>query len=566
MPSTLATLDVLVLDGQSTGASPAHGHLLELGWAWTNAAKPDDLTLPVMATLLALPPDATIPRPVSRLTGIRAEDVAEAEEPVSAWERLCTDAMRDGRAPPMVIHYARFELPFLRALHASARGEEPFPFSPICTHRIAQRLLPDLPRRGLRALAGYLGHGVDDLKRSTEHVRATALVWRHLVERLEHEHGVQTLEQLESWLERAAPRRSARRAYPMARDKRLALPDAPGVYRMCRSDGSVLYVGKATSLRSRVNSYFRKHRRVPDRTLEMLTQARDLDVTVTATALEAALLESDQIKAHAPPYNVMLRGGGPGPWYASADLRSFAPHFDRRHRIGPLGGRSTLEAWSALTRCAPGRVPDCAWDELRRTAEPPSAEIWREGWSEFVQRVERAPAVWTVARLARLGALLWRAQRDASEDERPNDEPDEISEAPEDDVSQWDPPRVVAFLERLVLHGAHDLRRARWLTQLGTACVVWTRRDGDMRRTLRLDGGRIIDRGDLTPDDPVPMAPGWGSASLVPATFDTATFDRLRVLTAELRRLVAEGRVVQLYRSPRSISSTERVRRSLRWI
>ena len=82
------------------------------------------------------------------------------------------------------------------------------------------------------------------------------------------------------------------------RDVRLALPDGPGVYRMLRISGDVLYVGKATSLHHRVNSYFRKQKGIHERTLEMLSQARDLSFVVTESPLEAALLEPDEIKRH----------------------------------------------------------------------------------------------------------------------------------------------------------------------------------------------------------------------------------------------------------------------------
>ena len=97
----------------------------------------------------------------------------------------------------------------------------------------------------------------------------------------------------------------------MPRDVRLSLPHAPGIYRMLRTDGSVLYVGKAASLHHRVNSYFRKQNGVPERLLEMLSQARAISFDVTPSPLEAALLEPDEIKRHRPPYNVALTIAGP---------------------------------------------------------------------------------------------------------------------------------------------------------------------------------------------------------------------------------------------------------------
>ncbi len=563
--SSLAALDVLVVDGQTTGASPAHGHLMELGWARTSARR-SDAPLTVEARLLALPEGATIPRPITRLTGISPGDLEGAASPPEVWAELCAAADSNGVGLPVVIHYARFERPFLKALHEASGGSGPLPWPIVCTHRIASRLWPDLPRRGLRAVAGYLGYGVDTLKRSAEHVRATAYVWRHVVEHLEREHGVSTRPQLEQWLGRPAPPRSARRAYPMDRERRLALPDAPGVYRMGRSDGSVLYVGKATSLRSRVNGYFRQHRRVPDRTLEMLTQAKQLTVTVTATALEAALLESDEIKARAPPYNVMLRPDRPGPVYASADLRQLGPAADARHPLGPLGRRPVIEALAALVHGrpleGPVELPDERWPDAR------SVEPWAEGWALFWSTW--AEPAWTPNRrnLIRVGARIWRAWREAkADDEVEVDAESELESEGDADEPRWDAPRIAAALEHIVGHGAHELRRAVWLRRIADASVAWRRRDRPQWRVLVLAGGTIVERDDLEPEAPRPRPPGWsGRTNPRHASMDLRTMDRLRVLTAELRRLVAAGREVELCYAPRTHLTGERLRRAIWWI
>lgn len=83
------------------------------------------------------------------------------------------------------------------------------------------------------------------------------------------------------------------------------LTAAPGVYRMYAADGSVLYVGKAASLKKRVASYFVS----ADRTLRiqaMLAQVVRMEVTITRTEGEALLLENQLIKSLKPRYNVRL--------------------------------------------------------------------------------------------------------------------------------------------------------------------------------------------------------------------------------------------------------------------
>ena len=178
----LGDLDVLIVDCQATGATPVLGALLEVGWTTARAGR---ATAPVTCHRVALPPGESIPRMVSRITGIEDGDLADAIAPDDAWRRLRAASPSAGKAAPTVIHFARFELAFLRDLHAR--------FDPGVRHsrsrssardEIARRILPDLPRRGLRALAGYFGHGLKLERRSAGHVEATAQVWQHLAAEL----------------------------------------------------------------------------------------------------------------------------------------------------------------------------------------------------------------------------------------------------------------------------------------------------------------------------------------------------------------------------------------------
>src|SRR5512141_2167254 len=85
------------------------------------------------------------------------------------------------------------------------------------------------------------------------------------------------------------------------------LPDRPGVYLMKNAKGRVIYVGKAKSLRSRVRSYFQKGRDPDPRKVSMAGHIADLETVVTASEMEAFILESNLIKKHKPRYNVILR-------------------------------------------------------------------------------------------------------------------------------------------------------------------------------------------------------------------------------------------------------------------
>nr|WP_241878928.1 excinuclease ABC subunit UvrC [Psychrobacter sp. PraFG1]UNK05561.1 excinuclease ABC subunit UvrC [Psychrobacter sp. PraFG1] len=84
------------------------------------------------------------------------------------------------------------------------------------------------------------------------------------------------------------------------------LPNLPGVYKMLGKNGDILYVGKAKSLKSRVNSYFAKTIDHP-KTRALVSRIHDIETIITRSETEALLLEQNLIKEHRPPYNVLLR-------------------------------------------------------------------------------------------------------------------------------------------------------------------------------------------------------------------------------------------------------------------
>lgn len=80
------------------------------------------------------------------------------------------------------------------------------------------------------------------------------------------------------------------------------LPEAPGVY-LWKREEEVLYVGKAKNLRARVRSYFHAE----GKAAHIAQEATGLDFIATRDEVEALLLEANLIKAHRPPYNVLLK-------------------------------------------------------------------------------------------------------------------------------------------------------------------------------------------------------------------------------------------------------------------
>jgi excinuclease ABC subunit C len=85
------------------------------------------------------------------------------------------------------------------------------------------------------------------------------------------------------------------------------LPAKPGVYLLKDRYGKILYVGKAINLRARVRSYFHASAGDSPKTQRLAATVGDVDFIVTASELEALILESNLIKRHKPRYNVRLK-------------------------------------------------------------------------------------------------------------------------------------------------------------------------------------------------------------------------------------------------------------------
>lgn len=84
------------------------------------------------------------------------------------------------------------------------------------------------------------------------------------------------------------------------------LTSKPGVYKMYDAEGEILYVGKASNLKKRVNSYFTKQS-TSAKTQSLVSQIQSIQVSITRSETEALLLESSLIKSLRPKYNVLLR-------------------------------------------------------------------------------------------------------------------------------------------------------------------------------------------------------------------------------------------------------------------
>ena len=141
------------------------------------------------------------------------------------------------------------------------------------------------------------------------------------------------------------------------------LPNATGVYLMKASDGTVIYVGKAVRLRTRVRSYFRE-KSAHALTSQMMRYVTEIDYIVTETEVEALILENNLIKAHQPRYNVKLKDDKRYPYLCVTVNEPFPRIYitrkaenDGARYFGPfVHVRSTRQTLKQLTKLFPIRT------------------------------------------------------------------------------------------------------------------------------------------------------------------------------------------------------------------
>jgi excinuclease ABC subunit C len=142
-----------------------------------------------------------------------------------------------------------------------------------------------------------------------------------------------------------------------------ALPDQPGVYMFRGGEGEVLYVGKAKSLRKRVQSYFRRDPHATVKTAGLVERIEEIEFVAAGSETEALLLEQNLIKRHRPAFNIRLRDDKSYPYIAvtAGDEYPRVMFTRERHRKGVLyfgpysSAKKVRETLDVLNRVFPYR-------------------------------------------------------------------------------------------------------------------------------------------------------------------------------------------------------------------
>lgn len=116
------------------------------------------------------------------------------------------------------------------------------------------------------------------------------------------------------------------------------IPSGSGVYFFKNSGGSIIYVGKAKSLKARVKSYFRNVKQHSSKVTMMMRNAESIEYILTDTELEALILESNLIKKNHPKYNILLKDDKSYP-YIRVSLEEEWPRVFLTRRLGFKGSK-----------------------------------------------------------------------------------------------------------------------------------------------------------------------------------------------------------------------------------
>ena len=383
-----------ILDIETTGGSATQDAITELGAVLYRGGE----CLGTFQTLIN--PGAPIPPMIVLLTGITEAMVG----PAPRLEAVLPAFLEFVGSAVIVGHNVRFDLGFLNA--AARRWGYPQFANPVLdTCSMARRLLRDeVPNMRLGTLARVLRLAHQPSHRALDDALATADLLHALMERVGNL-GVTGLDDL---LELPTLRGSAQG------DKlRLTthLPRKPGVYVFRDERGRVLYVGKATNLRSRVRSYFSTETR--RKVGPLLRELAAIDVETHDTELAASVRELRLIREHQPPYNQQLRHIAKYSYVSFNPLEPWARlRITSRPKpdgttifIGPLGSRQRAQLvvdalWSAapVRRCTarvsskglPTRDGACPSAQLGVAACPCARTVTLDEYHEVVDSLARS--------------------------------------------------------------------------------------------------------------------------------------------------------------------------------
>lgn len=377
-------------------------------------------------------PSRPIPPFITSLTGITPAMVANADPIASVLERFMDwSGLGTKGGPVLVAHNASFDVGFLR--RAARASSLPWPrIRVVDTLALARLALPRplVRNHKLGTIASYFGTATVPEHRALGDARATAEILLGFIDLLAGA-GATDVEDLVALTEQAPARRPSTPSFVAD------LPTSPGVYHFIDTAGDTLYVGSASSLRSRVSSYYTKAEK-RSKVQRMVSIAAGVRPYPAASILEARIRELRDIRELAPPYNSASTRQGSQHWVIaeagqprvvqSVTLdelpRALGPFGTRAHALRAAGAIERVlaeanpndrpellhEAVAASTLAVPHALT-ALMERLSSQGLFEPAAAARDDLSAYMTGVERA----TMRPILAAPRIVWGSRRDGGE-------------------------------------------------------------------------------------------------------------------------------------------------------
>lgn len=288
--------DYCIVDVETTGLSPRHNGVIEIGLVRVSGLKIID----TYSTFIN--PGKDIPYFITQLTGITNEDVYDAP----FFEDIADEITEFIGSNILAAHNLSFDSSFLKKEFIYC-GKEPLNNLGLCTLKLSRRIYPMLRSKSLGVVCKHLGLKNSGAHRALSDSEVTAKLLIKLIKEVKN-FNIRYVNELISY-------QSAPKGYQqqIKYKKKLGedisvMPDAPGIYYFLNAKNEIIYIGKARSLKNRVKSYFLQT--APRKAKKIIKQSSHLKIELTNTELTALLMEAELIKIVSPRHNVMLREYG----------------------------------------------------------------------------------------------------------------------------------------------------------------------------------------------------------------------------------------------------------------
>ncbi len=283
-----------VIDFETTGLSPKSSRVIEVGLVKVKNLKVTD-TFSILIN-----PMQHIPSGITMLTGITNSDVEKAplfEDVAHKISEFISDSV-------LVGHNLKFDFSFLESEFNKAELILP-EVHQLCTLKLSRKILPHLPNKSLGTVKSHLRIRHKNTHRALSDAIVTAKVLIKLIKKLETEYDIKTTKDILSFQSVPKTNKTFRVIKKKLSEDYNMLPDKPGVYFFQNSKGKIFYIGKAKSLKKRVQNYFSNT--APRKAKKIVRQSSRLGFQTTKSELTALLAEAELIKKHNPPLNTLLK-------------------------------------------------------------------------------------------------------------------------------------------------------------------------------------------------------------------------------------------------------------------